>query len=97
MHSLSQGLHRLIAFRWLYLKPHQSQPMKINASHAIASAEPTEGQIQHQAYMLWQAGGCQEGRELDDWLHARELLRHHQGFAKAAAKARARTPKRATQ
>jgi hypothetical protein len=69
--------------------------MKINASHAIASAEPTEGQIQHQAYMLWQAGGCQEGRELDDWLHARELLRHRQGHANQ--KPQARAPKRAAQ
>lgn len=67
--------------------------MKINASHALASPEPTEAQIQHQTYLLWQAAGCQEGRELEDWLHARELLRHHQGYPNQ--KPRARAPKRA--
>ncbi len=69
--------------------------MKINASHAIASTEPTEAQIQHQAYMLWQAAGCQEGRELDDWLQARELLRHLHGHANH--KPRARVQKRQAQ
>lgn len=69
--------------------------MKIYASPAVASAEPTEAQIQHQAYMLWQAGGCKEGRELDDWLQARELLRHRQG--RTNRKPPARAPKRAAQ
>ena len=92
MHSLRQGLHRLITFRRIHSKPlTKAHPMKINDSHSIASTEPSEAQIQHQAYLLWQAGGCQEGRELDDWLHARELLRHRQGHANE--KPRSRAPK----
>ncbi len=45
--------------------------------------EPTEAEIQHQAYLLWLEGGCRPGRELDDWLAARELLRHQHGRAPA--------------
>lgn len=55
-------------------------------------AEPTESEIQHQAYLLWVEGGCRSGRELDDWLAARELLLHN---AKRAAGAKAsRGPKK---
>jgi hypothetical protein len=46
--------------------------------------EPTESEIQHQAYLLWLEGGRRPGRELDDWLAARELLRHHRGRAPAS-------------
>jgi hypothetical protein len=52
--------------------------------------EPTEAEIQHQAYLLWLEGGCRPGRELDDWLAARELLRHHRGRAPAAKSASAK-------
>ena len=48
---------------------------------SISLPEPTEAEIQHQAYLLWVEGGCRPGRELDDWLAARELLRHHHGRA----------------
>ena len=39
--------------------------------------EPTEAEIQHQAYLLWSEGGCRPGREQDDWFAAREWLRHY--------------------
>lgn len=64
-------------------------------THALP--EPTEAEIQHQAYLLWLEGGCRPGRELDDWLAARELLRHHHGHASAvkppAAKKSRTTPR----
>jgi Protein of unknown function (DUF2934) len=41
--------------------------------------EPTEADIQKKAYHLWVEGGCLEGIELDNWLAAKELLRHHHG------------------
>lgn len=41
--------------------------------------EPTEAEIQKKAYHLWLEGGCQEGRELDNWFAAKELLMHHHG------------------
>lgn len=43
--------------------------------------EPTETEIQKKAYHLWVEGGCLEGVELDNWLAAKELLRHHHGRA----------------
>lgn len=41
--------------------------------------EPTEVQIQKEAYYLWLASGCEPGRALDHWLAAKELLRHRHG------------------
>jgi hypothetical protein len=46
---------------------------------ASALPEPSEVEIQKQAYHLWIEGGCLEGVELDNWLAAKELLRHHHG------------------
>lgn len=43
--------------------------------------EPTEAEIQHQAYLLWTEGGCRPGREQDALIAAREWLRHHHGRA----------------
>lgn len=43
------------------------------------TAEPTEAEIQKVAYHLWLEGGCQPGVELDNWLAAKELLKHHHG------------------
>ena len=43
-----------------------------------AEGSPTEAEIQRQAYLLWLEGGCRPGRELDDWLAARELLQRRQ-------------------
>jgi hypothetical protein len=36
-----------------------------------------EEDIQKCAYFLWQEEGCPSGRDLDLWLAAKELLRHH--------------------
>jgi hypothetical protein len=52
--------------------------------------ESTEAEIQHQAYLLWLEGGCRPDRDLDDWLAARELLRHHSGRAPAGKSASAK-------
>jgi hypothetical protein len=38
--------------------------------------EPTEAEIQHTAYMLWLESGRLPDRELDNWLAAKEMLRH---------------------
>ena len=51
--------------------------MKNSAAIPVpATYDPTEAEIQHQAYLLWLEGGCRTGGELDDWLAARERLRH---------------------
>lgn len=39
--------------------------------------EPTETQIQHVAYLLWLDNGQKPGHDLENWLAAKEYLRHH--------------------
>lgn len=41
--------------------------------------EPTESEIQKEAYLIWLANGCESDRALDHWLAAKELLRHRHG------------------
>jgi hypothetical protein len=41
--------------------------------------EPTEAEIQKAAYYLWLENGQEPGRELEHWLAAKELLKHHHG------------------
>ncbi len=40
---------------------------------------PTEAEIQHAAYLLWVENGRPEGRDLEHWLTAREMLCHRHG------------------
>jgi len=42
-------------------------------------SEPSEAQIQHAAYMLWVEDGCPEGRDLEHWMAAKEMLCHRRG------------------
>ncbi len=39
--------------------------------------EPAEADIRKCAYFLWKEEGSPAGRDLDIWLRARELVRHH--------------------
>ncbi len=48
--------------------------------------EPTEAEIQHQAYLIWCEGGCRDGTALEDWRAAQELLLHRHGRAHPAPK-----------
>jgi Protein of unknown function (DUF2934) len=56
-----------------------------------STPEPTEAEIQKEAYLIWLASGCESDRALEHWLAAKELLRHRHGRpsgprpAKAAA------------
>jgi len=43
------------------------------------TGDPTEAQIQHAAYLLWIEAGRPEGRDLEHWHAARELLCHRRG------------------
>lgn len=47
-----------------------------NTAHA---ANPDEAEIQHAAYMLWIEEGRPEGRDLEHWHAAREMLCHRHG------------------
>lgn len=44
-----------------------------------SESPPTEAQIQHAAYLLWIENGRPEGRDLEHWLAAKELLHHRHG------------------
>lgn len=41
--------------------------------------EPTEQEIQHAAYLLWVEAGRPDGRDLEFWHAAREMLLHRHG------------------
>jgi hypothetical protein len=51
--------------------------MKRNTT--VITPEPTEAEIQHAAYLLWIENGRPEGRDLEHWLAAREMLCHRHG------------------
>lgn len=52
--------------------------MKTNVAQ-VMPFEPNEAEIQKLAHRLWIEGGCLEGVELENWLAAKELLRHRHG------------------
>lgn len=52
--------------------------MKSNLPH---NPEPTEAEIQHAAYMIWLESGKLPHHDLDNWLAAKEFLRHRHGRA----------------
>jgi hypothetical protein len=46
---------------------------------ATLTHEPTEAEIQHAAYLLWVESGQPEGRDLEHWFAAKEMLCHRHG------------------
>ena len=54
--------------------------------------EPAEADIQKCAFFLWQEEGCPAGKDLELWLSAKELVRHHVATAKPARPARKSGP-----
>lgn len=54
--------------------------------------EPSEADIRKCAYFLWKEEGSPAGRDLDIWLRARELVRHHVLKRPAARVPRSRAP-----
>lgn len=55
--------------------------------------EPTEAEIQHEAYLLWIESGRLPGHDLENWFAAKELLRHrHARTHRHPPQARTRTP-----
>ena len=53
--------------------------MKRKIIAASVVREPTEAEIQHAAYLLWIENGRPEGRDLEHWLAAKEMLCHRHG------------------
>lgn len=74
-------------------------PLNHPAATPAGPHEPPEDEIQKAAYYLWQQKGCPAGCDLDTWLEARELLRHHVPLPAAppAGPARTKAPKPAVQ
>ena len=58
-------------------------------SNAPKVPAPTEAEIQHAAYLLWIEEGRPEGRALEHWRAAKEMLIHRHG---RDAKTRGRVP-----
>jgi hypothetical protein len=63
---------------WVTLTcPDIRPPMKTTTLAPVT--EPTEAEIQHAAYLLWVENGRPEGRDLEHWLAAKEMLCHRHG------------------
>ena len=56
----------------------------------IVEHDPSEEDIRKEAYYLWLADARPEGRDLDYWLAARELLRHRHARTPGRRRARAK-------
>lgn len=52
--------------------------MKLLTHPTAPHFAPSEEEIQHTAYLLWQAEGRPVGRDLGLWLRAKEALCHRQ-------------------
>lgn len=50
--------------------------MNLRTHPTPAATEPSELEIQHAAYFLWEAAGRPAGRDQEFWFAARERLRH---------------------
>lgn len=48
--------------------------MKKPPARVASNPQELEHQIRQRAYELYEAGGRQDGRELDDWLRAEEAI-----------------------
>jgi hypothetical protein len=51
----------------------------MNTNLRALPQNPTEAEIQHAAYLLWLENGQPEGRDLEHWLAAKEMLCHRHG------------------
>ena len=63
---------------WIRIR-HPEIGANMHATHHRPSDEPTEAEIQHAAYLLWIENGQPEGRDLEHWFAAREMLCHRRG------------------
>lgn len=54
----------------------------MKTKNKVSAPEPTEAEIQHVAYLLWLENGQKSGYDVEDWLAAKEYLRHHGGPGK---------------
>ena len=45
----------------------------------VSRQDPSETEIQHAAYLLWIENGRPEGRDLEHWHAAKEMLCHRHG------------------
>jgi hypothetical protein len=62
--------------------------MKTREHRGTVKVDRTEEQIRHEAYRLWQQEGCPEGRELEHWLTAKEIVHHRRHEATDERKVR---------
>ena len=67
----------------------------MKTAEIYTAPEPTEAEIQHAAYLLWVENGRPEGRDLEHWNAAKELLLHHHGRSPTPSPRRARITARA--
>ncbi len=62
--------------------------MKTREHREHVKHDRVEEQVRHEAYRLWQQEGCPEGREIDHWLAAKEIVHHRRHEAAEEQKRR---------
>jgi len=63
---------------WIKLT-YPDHPFAMKPKTAPKHSEPSEAEIQHAAYLLWVEDGRPEGRDLEHWLAAKQMLVHRRG------------------
>jgi len=61
------------------MKRNQAHLQDLTVPTVPGVPEPTEGEIQKEAYFLWLEEGRPEGSDVENWHAAKELLRHRGG------------------
>ena len=56
-------------------KKADKQSPKAEAPKLLNDHQPSTEEIAAFAYFIWEKNGCQEGRDLDDWLAAEQELK----------------------
>lgn len=64
--------------------PAKPRAKKVAAAVEAVSVEPTTAQVAEEAYLLWLSEGQPEGRDLEHWLTAEQIVRSRLSLLSAA-------------
>lgn len=67
--------------------PAKPRAKKVSAAADPVSVEPTTAQVAEEAYLLWLSEGQPEGRDVEHWLTAEQIVRSRLSLLSAAVHA----------
>ena len=77
--NYKENRSRLVSAGVYYRLINQEEIMNIRDQRQTVVVQDSDEQIRKQAYYLWQQDGCPDGRALDHWLAAQEIVRRRHG------------------